>query len=137
MSVIRFDNGVLAQLHDAFTVKHAGHGIEIHGDAGSSIGRNVMSQRAVGEVFLRDDDGEHVDSRRAREACTRAASPRSAPPARDRGTGRDRRWMAFDRSPQPSPFSMRADSVLGATSPKSTLNGSNEEGDLCASRLPH
>jgi len=60
MSVIRFDNGVLAQLHDAFTVKHAGHGIEIHGDAGSVFGRNVMSQRAVGEVMLRNDAGEHV-----------------------------------------------------------------------------
>jgi 1,5-anhydro-D-fructose reductase (1,5-anhydro-D-mannitol-forming) len=58
MSVIRFDNGVLAQLHDAFTVKHAGHGIEIHGDAGSVIGRNVMSQRAIGEVILRNDAGE-------------------------------------------------------------------------------
>jgi len=60
MSIVRFDNGVLAQLHDAFTVKHAGHGIEIHGDAGSVIGRNVMSQRPVGEVVLRNDAGEHV-----------------------------------------------------------------------------
>jgi 1,5-anhydro-D-fructose reductase (1,5-anhydro-D-mannitol-forming) len=60
MSVIRFDNGVLAQLHDAFTVKHAGHGIEIHGDAGSIVGRNVMSQRPVGEVVLRNETGEQV-----------------------------------------------------------------------------
>jgi len=60
MSVVRFDNGVLAQLHDAFTLKHAGHGIEIHGDAGSVIGRNVMSQRPVGEVVLRNDAGEQV-----------------------------------------------------------------------------
>jgi len=60
MSVVRFDNGVLAQLHDAFTVKHAGHGIEVHGDAGSVFGRNVMSQRPVGEVVLRNDAGEHV-----------------------------------------------------------------------------
>jgi 1,5-anhydro-D-fructose reductase (1,5-anhydro-D-mannitol-forming) len=60
MSVVRFDNGVLAQLHDAFTIKHAGHGIEIHGDAGSIVGRNVMSQRPVGEVVLRNDAGEHI-----------------------------------------------------------------------------
>jgi 1,5-anhydro-D-fructose reductase (1,5-anhydro-D-mannitol-forming) len=60
MSVIRFDNGVLAQLHDAFTVKHAGHGIEIHGDAGSIVGRNVMSQQPVGEVVLRNEAGEHI-----------------------------------------------------------------------------
>ena len=59
MSVVRFDNGVLAQLHDAFTVKHAGHGIEVHGEAGSVIGRDVMSQRPVGEVVLRNDAGEH------------------------------------------------------------------------------
>jgi 1,5-anhydro-D-fructose reductase (1,5-anhydro-D-mannitol-forming) len=60
MSIVRFDNGVLAQLHDAFTVKHAGHGIEVHGDAGSVLGRNVMSQRPVGEVVLRNDAGEHI-----------------------------------------------------------------------------
>jgi 1,5-anhydro-D-fructose reductase (1,5-anhydro-D-mannitol-forming) len=58
MSVLRFDNGVLAQLHDAFTVKYAGHGIEIHGETGSIVGRNVMSQRAIGEVLLRNEAGE-------------------------------------------------------------------------------
>ncbi len=60
MSVLRFDNGVLAQLHDAFTVKHAGHGIEIHGESGSIIGRNVMSQQPVGEIYLRDENGEQL-----------------------------------------------------------------------------
>jgi 1,5-anhydro-D-fructose reductase (1,5-anhydro-D-mannitol-forming) len=58
MAVLRFDNGALAQLHDAFTVKHAGHGIEIHGEAGSIVGRNVMSQRPVGDVLLRSEAGE-------------------------------------------------------------------------------
>ena len=58
MSVLRFDNGVLAQLHDAFTVKHAGHGIEIHGETGSIVGRNVMSQQPVGDVLLRNEAGE-------------------------------------------------------------------------------
>jgi 1,5-anhydro-D-fructose reductase (1,5-anhydro-D-mannitol-forming) len=58
MAVVRFDNGVLVQLHDAFTVKHAGTGIEIHGDAGSIIGRNVMTQQPVGDLLLRDRDGE-------------------------------------------------------------------------------
>jgi 1,5-anhydro-D-fructose reductase (1,5-anhydro-D-mannitol-forming) len=60
MAVLRFDNGVLAQLHDAFTVKHAGTGIEIHGDAGSIVGRNVMTQQPVGEVLLRNGDGEQL-----------------------------------------------------------------------------
>jgi 1,5-anhydro-D-fructose reductase (1,5-anhydro-D-mannitol-forming) len=58
MAVLRFDNGVLAQLHDAFTVKYAGHGIEIHGETGSIVGRNVMSQRPVGDVLLRNEAGE-------------------------------------------------------------------------------
>jgi 1,5-anhydro-D-fructose reductase (1,5-anhydro-D-mannitol-forming) len=60
MAVLRFDNGVLAQIHDAFTVQHAGTGIEIHGDAGSIIGRGVMTQRPVGEVLLRDANGEQL-----------------------------------------------------------------------------
>jgi 1,5-anhydro-D-fructose reductase (1,5-anhydro-D-mannitol-forming) len=58
MAVLRFDNGVLAQLHDAFTVKHAGTGIEVHGEQGSIIGRNVMTQQPVGEVLLRTAAGE-------------------------------------------------------------------------------
>ena len=58
MSILRFDNGVLAQIHDAFTIKYAGTGIEIHGDKGSLIGRNVMTQSPVGDVFLRTEQGE-------------------------------------------------------------------------------
>jgi len=60
MAVLRFDNGVLAQLHDAFTVKHAGTGIEIHGEHGSIVGRDVMTQQPVGEVVLRTADGERT-----------------------------------------------------------------------------
>jgi len=58
MGVLRFDNGVLAQVHDAFTVKHAGTGLEVHGTEGSIVARNCMTQRPVGEVFLRSDSGE-------------------------------------------------------------------------------
>lgn len=58
MAVLRFDNGVIAQLHDAFDVAHAGTGIEILGSAGSVFGRNVMTQRATGSVWLRDAAGE-------------------------------------------------------------------------------
>lgn len=58
MSVLRFDNGVVAQTHDAFTVRHADTGLEIHGTEGSIVARNVMSQRPVGEVFLRTSKGE-------------------------------------------------------------------------------
>jgi 1,5-anhydro-D-fructose reductase (1,5-anhydro-D-mannitol-forming) len=58
MAVLRFDNGVLAQLHDAFTVPHAGTGLEVHGTQGSIVGRNVMTQRPGGEVMLRTASGE-------------------------------------------------------------------------------
>jgi len=58
MAVLRLDNGVLAQIHAAYTVRHAGTGLEIHGERGSLVGRDVMTQRPVGEVVLRDADGE-------------------------------------------------------------------------------
>jgi 1,5-anhydro-D-fructose reductase (1,5-anhydro-D-mannitol-forming) len=58
MAVVRFDNGVLAQLHDAFTVKHAGTGLEVHGTEGSILARNVMTQQPVGEIVLRNASGE-------------------------------------------------------------------------------
>ncbi len=58
MAVLRFDNGVLAQLHDAFTVKHAATGLEVHGSEGSILARNVMTQKPVGEVILRNASGE-------------------------------------------------------------------------------
>jgi len=58
MAVLRFDNGVLAQLHDAFTVKHAGTGLEVHGTEGSVVARNVMTQRPAGEIVLRNATGE-------------------------------------------------------------------------------
>jgi 1,5-anhydro-D-fructose reductase (1,5-anhydro-D-mannitol-forming) len=60
MAVIRFRSGLIAQLHDAFTVKHAGTGFEVHGTEGSLIGRNVMTQRAIGDVILRNADGERA-----------------------------------------------------------------------------
>ena len=58
MAVLRFDNGVLAQLHDAFNVAHAATGIEIHGSTGSIVGRDVMTQKPIGEVWLRNAQGE-------------------------------------------------------------------------------
>jgi 1,5-anhydro-D-fructose reductase (1,5-anhydro-D-mannitol-forming) len=60
MGVVRFDNGVLAQFHDAFTTRHATTGFEVHGTDGSLVGTNVMTQRPVGDVVLRNGDGEHV-----------------------------------------------------------------------------
>lgn len=68
MGVMRFSGGTLAQFHDAFTVAHAGTGMEIHGTEGSLIAEEVMTQRAAGRVFVRRGDtrtevdlGEHED----------------------------------------------------------------------------
>lgn len=58
MAAVRFDNNVLAQLHDAFTVQYAGTGLEIHGSEGSIRGRDVMTQRPIGRVTLRNAQGE-------------------------------------------------------------------------------
>ena len=44
MAVMRFENGVVAQSHDAFNVPYAGTGIEIHGSEGSIFRRDVMTQ---------------------------------------------------------------------------------------------
>jgi 1,5-anhydro-D-fructose reductase (1,5-anhydro-D-mannitol-forming) len=58
MGVVRFANGVLAQFHDAFTTRYATTGFEVHGDEGSLIGRDCMTQAPKGEVALRTAKGE-------------------------------------------------------------------------------
>jgi 1,5-anhydro-D-fructose reductase (1,5-anhydro-D-mannitol-forming) len=58
MATIRFKSGAIAQLHDAFTVKHAGTGFEVHGTEGSLFARDVMTQRPIGTVTLRTAAGE-------------------------------------------------------------------------------
>jgi 1,5-anhydro-D-fructose reductase (1,5-anhydro-D-mannitol-forming) len=60
MGVMRFRGGTLAQFHDAFTVRHAYTGFEVHGTEGSLFGRDVMTQRPVGTVTLRRN-GEDED----------------------------------------------------------------------------
>ncbi|MFE0508443.1 Gfo/Idh/MocA family protein [Streptomyces sp. NPDC058964] len=57
MSVIRYADGVLVQTHDAFTVAHAGTGLEVHGTDGSITAADVMTQNPVGTVRLRDATG--------------------------------------------------------------------------------
>ena len=56
MGFMRFQRGVLAQFHDAFTIRHALTGLEVHGTDGSLIGEHVMTQEPEnGRVFLRRD----------------------------------------------------------------------------------
>jgi 1,5-anhydro-D-fructose reductase (1,5-anhydro-D-mannitol-forming) len=62
MGVIRFRNGLLAQFHDAFTIKHTPTGFEVHGSEGSLVARDVMTQEPQGRLFLqREGKREEVD----------------------------------------------------------------------------
>jgi 1,5-anhydro-D-fructose reductase (1,5-anhydro-D-mannitol-forming) len=60
MGVVRFSSGLLAQFHDAFTTRYATTGFEVHGEAGSLIGRDCMTQAPKGEVLLRSAAGEEI-----------------------------------------------------------------------------
>lgn len=60
MGVIRFSKGLLAQFHDGFTTKYATTGFEVHGDSGSLIGRDCMTQAPKGDVLLRTSSGDEA-----------------------------------------------------------------------------
>jgi 1,5-anhydro-D-fructose reductase (1,5-anhydro-D-mannitol-forming) len=58
MGVLRFSSGLLAQFHDAFTTRYASTGFEVHGEQGSLIGRDCMTQAPKGEILLRTGAGD-------------------------------------------------------------------------------
>jgi 1,5-anhydro-D-fructose reductase (1,5-anhydro-D-mannitol-forming) len=60
MGVIRFSSGLLAQFHDGFTTRYAITGFEVHGDEGSLIARDCMTQSPKGDVLLRSGSGEEL-----------------------------------------------------------------------------
>jgi 1,5-anhydro-D-fructose reductase (1,5-anhydro-D-mannitol-forming) len=60
MGIIRFSNGVLAQIHDAFDVPFAPTGLEIHGTEGSLIATDVMTQRPIGKIEWRSVRGVEI-----------------------------------------------------------------------------
>ena len=95
MGVLRFRSGVIAQFHDGFTTKFAGTGFEVHGTEGSLIGHNVMSQRAVGTVSLRDASGERdlpLDHRNLYETALAAFHGAIAGKGQPSATGEDGVW---------------------------------------------
>jgi 1,5-anhydro-D-fructose reductase (1,5-anhydro-D-mannitol-forming) len=57
MGAMRLSSGLIAQFHDAFTIKHAGTGFEVHGTEGSLIGRDCMTQKPTGSVTLVRGEG--------------------------------------------------------------------------------
>jgi 1,5-anhydro-D-fructose reductase (1,5-anhydro-D-mannitol-forming) len=87
MSVLRYDGDVMVQTHDAFTVRYAGTGLEVHGGEGSIVARDVMTQDPTGSVLLRDGAGEReldIPDRRdmyevSLEAFARAVEEKIAP----------------------------------------------------------
>ncbi|WP_127145554.1 Gfo/Idh/MocA family protein [Pelagibacterium montanilacus] len=58
MGTFRFRSGLIAQFHDAFTIRYARTGFEVHGTEGSLIASDCMTQRAVGDVVLRNEEGQ-------------------------------------------------------------------------------
>jgi 1,5-anhydro-D-fructose reductase (1,5-anhydro-D-mannitol-forming) len=57
MGVVRFAGGTLAQFHDAFTTRYATTGFEVHGDEGSLVATDCMTQQPKGDVVLRTGGG--------------------------------------------------------------------------------
>ncbi len=57
MAVLRMSDGVLAQIHTAYTVGHATTGLEVHGECGSVQATDCMTTRAAGDVTLRTAEG--------------------------------------------------------------------------------
>lgn len=60
MAAIRFRSGLIAQIHDSFTVPYAGTGFEVHGTDGSLIARDVMTQQPIGTIVLRTAAGDEA-----------------------------------------------------------------------------
>lgn len=56
--LFRFRSGLLAQTFDGFTTRFAETGIEVHGESGSLIARDCMSQTPRGTLALRSSKGD-------------------------------------------------------------------------------
>lgn len=95
MGAFRFPSGAIAQFHDAFTTKFAETGFEVHGSDGSLVARNVMTQKPVGTVMLRDKDGERalpLEGRNLYETALDAFHSAIAGKAEPSATGEDGVW---------------------------------------------
>lgn len=95
MGVLRFKSGVIAQFHDAFTTRYAETAFEVHGTEGSLIARNVMTQKPVGTLTLRDASGEHdlpLDDRNLYETALAAFHDAIAGKGTPAASGEDGIW---------------------------------------------
>ncbi|MGV8939433.1 MAG: Gfo/Idh/MocA family protein [Allorhizobium sp.] len=95
MGVLRFKSGLIAQFHDGFTTKFAETGFEVHGTDGSLIGRNVMTQKPIGSVTLRDGSGERqlpLDTNNLYEKAIEKFHDATAGRGKPSATGEDGIW---------------------------------------------
>jgi 1,5-anhydro-D-fructose reductase (1,5-anhydro-D-mannitol-forming) len=60
MGVIRITSGLLAQFHDGFATRCASTEFEVHGEAGSLIGRDCITQAPNGDILLRTAGREEL-----------------------------------------------------------------------------
>ncbi len=58
MAVLRMDGGLLAQVHAAYTTRHAVTAFEVFGEQGSLLAEDCMTVRAAGQLRLRNAAGE-------------------------------------------------------------------------------
>ncbi len=58
MVIMRFPGDVLVQIHGSYTVPFSEGGVEFYGSDGVLVGRDCMSQRPAGRLFIRNADGE-------------------------------------------------------------------------------
>ena len=95
MGVIRFQSGLIAQFHDAFTVQFAPTGFEVYGTEGSLIGTDVMAQRPIGRVILKNGNGErelNVEHRNLYETAVEAFHSAIELGSKPAATGDDGVW---------------------------------------------
>lgn len=52
-SIVKFDSGLLAYMHESQGLAHHETALEIHGTEGSIYGRGIMDEAPAGQVFLR------------------------------------------------------------------------------------
>jgi 1,5-anhydro-D-fructose reductase (1,5-anhydro-D-mannitol-forming) len=73
VGAMRFGRGALVAFHDGYTPRYARTGLEVHGEEGSIIALDVMSQEPDGTVTLRREGGvEEIDPGAGEDLYVRA-----------------------------------------------------------------
>lgn len=86
VATVTMSGGVVVVLHDTFAVLHAVSSIEVHGTAGSLLGRDVMNEDRAGELWLAKDGSQERVSLEAWENPYALAVTRFREAVAGRGT---------------------------------------------------